>query len=304
MTPKAATSDPQLSAQIAALPCWSGAVTIEPLAGGMTNRNFLVSDRSGARHVVRVGRDLPEHGVLRFNELAAARAAHAAGISPQVVYAGDGMLVSRFVEGRTLAAGDVRDPGQLARIVELVRACHEQVPLHLRGPALMFWVFQVIRNYAALLDEPGSNRLGVALAPLAARAALLEQALGPVRIVFGHNDLLAANFIDDGARLWLIDWDYAGFNSPLFDLANLASNNAFTSELDERLLGAYFGAAVDAACRRGFAAMKCASLLREALWGCVSLAHSRIDFDYAGYARDYLQRFDHAWQGFERGRGA
>jgi thiamine kinase-like enzyme len=122
--------------------------------------------------------------------------------------------------------------------------------------------------------------------------------------VFGHNDLLAANFIDDGARLWLIDWDYAGFNSPLFDLANLASNNAFTSELDERLLGAYFGAAVDAACRRGFAAMKCASLLREALWGCVSLAHSRIDFDYAGYARDYLQRFDHAWQGFERGRGA
>jgi thiamine kinase-like enzyme len=121
--------------------------------------------------------------------------------------------------------------------------------------------------------------------------------------VFGHNDLLAANLIDDGSRLWLIDWDYAGFNSPLFDPPT-SSNNEFTPELDDRLLSSYFGAAPGAECRRGFAAMKCAALLREALWGCVSLVHSKIDFDYTSYARDYLLRFDRSWVEFERRHGA
>ncbi len=296
--------DPQLSAQIVALPCWSGAITVEPLIGGMTNRNCLVTDSSGARYVLRVGRDLTEHGVLRFNELAAARAAHAAGISPEVVYSREGLLVSRYVDGRTLEAADVREAGQLLRIVELLRDCHERIPRHLRGPALIFWVFQVIRNYVLLLGEPGANPLGVDLEPLAARAVRLEKAVGPVHIVFGHNDLLAANLIDDGSRLWLIDWDYAGFNSPLFDLANLASNNEFTPELEDRLLTSYFGAAPGAECRRGFAAMKCAALLREVLWGCVSLVHSKIDFDYTSYARDYLLRFDRSWVAFERRHGA
>jgi hypothetical protein len=157
---QATVIDPQLSAQIVALPCWSGAITVEPLIGGMTNSNYLVADSSGARYVLRVGRDLTEHGVLRFNELAAARAAHAAGISPEVVYAREGLLVSRYVDGRTLEAADVREAGQLLRIVELLRDCHERIPRHLRGPALMFWVFQVIRNYVLLLGEPGANPSG------------------------------------------------------------------------------------------------------------------------------------------------
>jgi thiamine kinase-like enzyme len=74
----------------------------------------------------------------------------------------------------------------------------------------------------------------------------------PVTIVFGHDDLLAANLIDDGQRLWLIDWDYAGFNSPPFDLANLASNYEFTPELESRLLSGYFGAGLNASIARGY----------------------------------------------------
>jgi thiamine kinase-like enzyme len=281
--------------QIAGLPCWSSGIEVSPLLGGMTNRNFLVSDRQGGRFVVRVGRDLPEHGVMRFNELAAARAAHAAGISPEVVHATEGMLVCRYIDGHTFTPEDVRDPRHFDRILALVGACHREIPKHLRGPALIFWVFQVVRNYLALLAESGKNRLALDLAELARLNAELEQRVGPVEIVFGHNDLLAANIIDDGARLWLIDWDYAGFNSPLFDLANLSSNNAFTPDMDRWLLGAYFGGAVENARRRGFAAMKCASLLRELLWGSVSLVTSQIDFDYAGYAGDYLARFERSW---------
>lgn len=285
--------------QIRALPCWSGGIDITPLLGGITNRNYRVSDRHAQHFVVRLGRDIPEHGVLRFNELAAARAAHAAGLSPEVVYAGHGCLVSRFIEGHTLAPEDVREPRNLGRIAALVHRCHHDIPHHFRGPALIFWVFQVIRHYLRLLAEQHANPFDIDLAVLAQNNAQLEQALGPVSIVFGHNDLLAANLLDDGTRLWLLDWDYAGFNSPLFDLANLASNNEFPPELETMLLDSYFGQPVNVQTRRGFAAMKCASLLREALWGAVSRISSTIDFDYTQYAQDYLRRFDRLWQHFE-----
>jgi thiamine kinase-like enzyme len=285
--------------QIARLPCWTGAIEIAPLIGGITNRNYRITDAKGQRFVVRMGSDIPEHGVLRFNELAAARAAHAAGISPEVVFATDGFLVSRFIDGRTLTPESVCAPVNLERIVDLVRRCHQEIPRHFRGPALIFWVFQVIRNYLSILTEKDSNPFDVTLASLASKAARLEHDLGPVTVVFGHNDLLAANLIDDGTRLWLIDWDYAGFNSPLFDLANLASNNALTPDLETALLESYFRAPVSADVRRGFATMKCASLLREALWGGVSRISSTIDFDYSAYARDYLQRFDQLWLNFE-----
>ena len=288
---------------IASLPCWPGPIDIAPLSGGITNRNFKVTTAGHERFVVRIGRDIPEHGVMRFNELAAARAAHAAGLSPEVVYAGDGLLVSRFIDGRTFTPADVRAVENLGRIVELMRRCHTEVPRFFQGPALIFWVFQVIRNYLQLLEAQQVNPLGVALAGLAAQAQKLERALGPVSIVFGHNDLLAANLLDDGTRLWLIDWDYAGFNSPLFDLANLATNNELPPELETFVLEAYFGAAPGVDARRGFAAMQCASLLRETLWGAVSRLTSNIDFNYDAYAHDYLNRFERRWRAFEAEHG-
>ena len=92
---------------VRALPLWTGPVEITPLPGGITNRNYLVAER-GRRFVVRLGQDIPVHGILRFNEHAASRAAAAAGVSPEVVHAAPGVLVIRYVEGRTLAAADVR----------------------------------------------------------------------------------------------------------------------------------------------------------------------------------------------------
>ena len=271
--------------------------------GGITNRNYRITEAGGRRLVVRLGEDIPEHGVMRFNELAAARAAQAAGISPEVIFAGDGFLVSRFIDGRTFTPVDVRESLNLDRIVELVRRCHHDIPRHFQGPALFFWVFQVIRNYLNLLNARDSNPYDVTLDSLAQKGERLEQALGPVTIVFGHNDLLAANLIDDGQRLWLIDWDYAGFNSPLFDLANLASNNEFTPDLEASLLDSYFGRPASREHCRGFAAMQCASLLRETLWGAVSRLTSTIQFDYSAYAHDYLGRFDRMWQKFEASHG-
>lgn len=288
--------DPRTRA--AALPLWSGPVDPEPLAGGLSNASFVVRDR-GARYVVRVGDDIPVHHVQRDRELAASRAAFRAGLSPEVIHASPGALVLRFIEGgRPLTPADVRDPATLARVVALVRRCHRDVRAHLRGPAPFFWVFCVLEDYFATLGE-GASRWAPELSRLAAASAALEAAVGSIDLVFGHNDLLAANVIDDGDRLWLIDWEYAGYGSPLFDLGGLSSNNELSPEDDERLLEAYFERPPDDALRRRFAAMRCASLLREATWGMVSELHLTLPIDYAAYTRENLARFTRAWTAFQ-----
>ena len=287
------TADKDPIARAAALSCWSGRVTPEPLTGGITNKNFVVRDR-GERFVVRIGDDIPVHQVMRFNELAASRAAAAAGLSPAVVHNEPGAIVFQFIEGKTLAAEDVRPRAMLTRILPLIRRCHHELPKHLRGPALIFWVFHIARDYAGSLREAKSHHVDK-LPRLLEVAAELEAMVGPIDVVFGHNDLLPANFIDDGKRLWLIDWDYAGFNSPLFDLGNLVSNNEVEPDDERWLLGEYFRKPLTADLERRYRAMKCASLLRETMWGMVSEAHSTIDFDYPAYTADYLARFERAF---------
>jgi thiamine kinase-like enzyme len=284
-------------ATAAQLSCWSGKVDPQPIAGGITNSNFLICDR-GEKFFVRIGEDIPMHGVWRWNELAASCAAHAVGISPEVVYASPGAIVFRFIEGRTLAAEDLRDPRMLARALALVQRCHREIPKQHIGPTLLFWVFQVARAYARVLRDADSVH-AEALPRLESIAAELEAAVGGVELVFGHNDLLAANFIDEGKRLWLIDWDYAGFNSPLFDLGGLASNSGLSKDNERWILKEYFGVAPTPALWRRFAAMKCASLLRETMWSMVSEAYSIVDFDFGAYTAENLNRFESAYAAYQ-----
>jgi thiamine kinase-like enzyme len=206
-------------------------------------------------------------------------------------------MVLDFIEARTFAPGDVCDPANLDRLADLLRRCHRGIPKHFRGPAPIFWVFQVLRDYAARLREDGS-RMVPDLPRLMAAAEVLETAVGPLEPVFGHNDLLAANLIDDGARLWLVDWEYGGFNSALFDLGGLASNNQLSPAQEAWLLETYFETPPSPELQRRYAAMKCASLLREAMWSMVSELHLQVDFDYVAYTADYLARFERAYRAF------
>ncbi|MEZ5924714.1 MAG: choline/ethanolamine kinase family protein [Hyphomicrobiaceae bacterium] len=272
------------------LRCWQEPVSPEPLSGGITNTNFSVPHK-GRRYFVRVGDDIPVHQVMRFNERAASEAAFAAGISPQVIHSEPGALVFDFIEGKTFAASDVREEANLRRIVPLVKRVHTELPKHLRGPALIFNVFHIARDYAHTLHSGGSRHAS-RLQDLLDLSARLERDVGPVDLVYGHNDLLPANFIDDGHRIWLIDWDYGGFNSPLFDLANLASNNELSADQETWLLETYYGWPPNASLRRRYSAMKCASLLRETMWSMVSEIHSTLDFDYKAYTADYLGRLE------------
>lgn len=289
-------------ARVAALPIWFGRVDPQPLAGGISNKNFVVEDR-GRRAVVRIGDDNLVHGVLRTAEVRASRAAYEAGLSPAVLYTEPGILVLDFIEGRTFSPEDVRNPSNLARIVDVVRRCHRDIPKHLRGPAQMFWVFHVVRDYAHTLREHVS-RYVPDLPGLLAQADRLEQAVGPIEVVYGHNDLLAANFIDDGRRLWLLDWEYSGFNSPLFDLGGFVSNSELPPGMAEDALGLYYGRPVDDDLRYRYAAMTAASLLRETMWSMVSEIYSKIDFDYSAYTAENRARFDRAFAQFQAMRAA
>jgi thiamine kinase-like enzyme len=279
-------------ARALSLPIWRGKATATPLGGGITNMNLLVTDAE-RQAVVRVGDDIPVHQIMRFNELAASRAAHAAGVSPAVLHHEPGVLVIDFVESRTMTAPDLQGQDMLEQALALVTKTHREIPRHLRGPALAFWVFQVLRDYAGTLED-GKSRHRAALAGLLDDAGDLERQVGRIEMVFGHNDLLPGNFLHDGQRMWLIDWDYAGWGSPLFDLGGLAANNGLDQAQETWLLETYFAKGPDADLWRRYLAMKAAAALREAMWSMVQEIHSELDFDYKAYTAAYLDTYRQA----------
>ncbi len=275
------TSEVCIEERITHLPRWQGAVSFVPLKGGLTNLSFVATDATG-KYVVRCGEDIPVHHVFRDRERAASRAAHAAGLSPEVVHVEPGIMVLRFVEGRTFAEPDLA--ADIDRLVPLLKTCHREVGRHVRGPANAFWVFHVIRDYVRLIGAD---------ARYLDMAQRLEAEQVPLPVVFGHHDLLPGNVMDDGRRLWLIDWEYGGFGTAMFDLANLSSNGGFDAAQDRRLLDLYFDGRVTPELVRAFEAMKAASLLREALWALVSDVHLKTPgVDYQAHARDYFGRLD------------
>jgi thiamine kinase-like enzyme len=113
-----------------------------------------------------------------------------------------------------------------------------------------------------------------------------------------HNDLLNANFIDDGTRLRILDWEYAGMGDIFFDLGNFAVQHEFNGKQDEVLLRTYFGEPTDSQ-RAHQKLMKIMSDLREAMWGLVQVGVSKLDFDYVGYAQKYFDRFETSTSGEE-----
>ena len=285
----AETNDPARYAA-AALPCWHGPVEPEPLEGGLSNSNFVVED-AGEKFVVRMGGNVLEHGIIRARDIAVSLAAYRAGLSPEPVYAQADAQVIRWIEGRTLVETDITNKSVRERVMALVRRCHDELAGHLDSQTYSFDGAAACRAYGRALVHSGYRLAADIPGYLELAQTMADAAAGPAS-VFCHNDFLAANLIDDGTRLWLIDWEYGGLNNPLFDLANLASNNNLDSQADRHILEVYFDRAVDDELQRQFAAMKVLSLLREAMWSMTAEMHSHLDIDYAAYTDEQLSRLD------------
>lgn len=301
----AATPDVDVRSHIAALPFWRTPVSIEPLVGGLCNKNFI-AEASSQKYVVRVGRDIPVHGISQALVQNAMRAAAEVGVSPALRFASGPVTVSDFIDGRHLRPDDMQDDAILAGLVRRIRE------LHAGGAAIdgllpYFWPFQVVRTYARYLKE-NKSRIVADVDALANHANALERLVSPFHPVFTHNDLVPQNvMIDKAGTLFLIDWDYGAYGHPLFDVAAITANIDDDSEaIDAKILTHYFGGLNDEIWKQ-FRIFKLVVNLRETLWGAVQELASKLDREiveagmsslypdqeqgYAGYTEMNRKRF-------------
>jgi thiamine kinase-like enzyme len=267
-------------------------LTLTALSGGITNRNFLVTVAGATeRYVIRLaGNDTHLLGISREVEHAATVAAAGVGVGPEVTafIRPEGYLVTRFIEGSPVSDEAVHRPETLRRVAESLRRIHD-------GPAIpgIFVPLRIVEAYRAL-----ALARGVRIPPEYELAASIGRRIelaclaAPLEPRPCHNDLLNANFIDDGARIRIVDWEYAGLGDPFFDLGNFSINHELTPEEDAILLASYDGVAgtppPDRLAR--LTLMRVVSDFREAMWGVLQQGISTLDVDFVAYAAEHFDR--------------
>jgi len=275
------------AARAAVARLWPGRpAALEELGGGITNRNFRV-EVDGGVFVLRMGGAKTELlGIDRAVENAAGRRAFEVGVGPEVIafVPEEGWLVARFIEGSPISLDEMRQPETLSRVAAALRMFHEASPIPGR-----FDPWAVVEEYRATAE---ANHVAAPARFASARemAARIQAARGEQQLVPCHNDLLNANFLDDGS-VRIVDWEYAGMGDRFFDLANFSVNHEFEVEDDRRLLRAYFGVEreSDLASLR---LMRFMSDFREAMWGVLQSGISELDFDFKGYAAKHFDRLE------------
>lgn len=275
------------------VPCIAGRPrTVRQLPGGLTNHNFHVVTPDGA-FVARIAVDGTELlGIERDREYRNSVAAARAGVGAPVIdyLADENVLVVGYIDGRTLGNEDVA-----ANIGRIARACRR---LH-DGPRFGndFSMFDTQRRYLATATKRGF-RIPAGYDRLAARFADVERVLaataGQAGTVPCNNDLLAANFIDDGSRIWLIDYEYSGNNDPCFELGNIAAECQLPAEALDELVTCYYGRPRRSKLARA-RLLGLAGMYGWTLWGVIQHAVSPIDYDFWSWA---MERFDGAAAGF------
>ena len=262
------------------------------LPGGLTNRNFKIT-MANATYVARVASAGSELlAIDRDREYRNSARAAAAGVgAPVIEYAPEvGVLVIGYVEGRTLANADVAEPANLSRIASACKALHGAERFD--GDFDMFEIQRRYRDVAAdrgIKIPDGYDELKDAFG--AAEQALASRAGGTVPC---NNDLLAANFIDDGRRIWLIDYEYSGNNDPCFELGNIWAECHLSDKALEALIAGYYGVPLRNKVARAML-LGLAGKYGWTLWGAIQAAVSPIDFDFWSWG---MERFDGAVAGF------
>ena len=264
-------------------------LTLTPLSGGITNRNFLVAIAGrNDRYVIRLaGNDTHLLGISREVEHAATVAAAGVGVGPEVTafIRPEGYLVTRFIEGSPVSDEAVHRVETLRRVGDSLRRIHDGPPI----PGL-FIPLRIVEAYRALAAArgvriPPEYELAMALA----RRIELAFLSNPVELRPCHNDLLNANFIDDGTRIRIVDWEYAGMGDPFFDLGNFSVNHGLTAEEDAEVLRAYERDVRPDRLAR-LTLMRTVSDFREAMWGVLQQGISSLDVDFVAYAGEHFER--------------
>jgi thiamine kinase-like enzyme len=265
-------------------------LSLTALSGGITNRNFLVeADGRAERWVLRLaGNDTHLLGISREVELAATVAAAGVGVGPEVTafIRPEGYLVTRFIEGSPVSDETVHRPETIWRVADSIRRVHEGTAI----PGL-FVPLRIVEAYRALAVARGVPiPLEYELSRAIGRRIELALLENPVELRPCHNDLLNANFIDDGSRIRIVDWEYAGMGDPFFDLGNFSINHELTPDEDRWLLEAYDGGSARPDRLARVLLMRIVSDFREAMWGVLQQGISTLDVDFVAYASDHFER--------------
>jgi thiamine kinase-like enzyme len=280
-----------LGALLDQVPCLAGAPrTVTELPGGLTNRNYKITNPNGS-FVARLWSEGELLAIDRDHEHRNSLAAAAAGVgAPVVAYRPeDKLLVLGYIDGRTFSDEDVRAPRNIPRVAEACRRLHA-------GPRFAgdFDMFEIQRRYRSVAAERGF-RIPAGYDDLrpAVDAARRALAVRPEPTVPCNNDLLAANFIDDGSRLWLIDYEYAGNNDACFELGNIASECGLSDGALAELVTSYYRKPL----RHKIARARVLGLVAKygwTLWGAIQQATSPLDFDFWAWA---VERYEAAVSG-------
>jgi thiamine kinase-like enzyme len=255
-----------------------------PLAGGITNHNFKVEE-FGEAFVLRMGgAKTGLLGIDRQAEYQASLRAAEVGVGPEVVafIQDEGWLVTRFIEGRMIPLEEMRRPETIRRVAAALSRFHDAAPIPGR-----FDSHAVVEEYRREAEAHGVA-IPSAYAAAHETSDRIRRVRGPQPLAPCHNDLLNANFLDDG-QIRIVDWEYAGMGDRFFDLANLSVNHEFGPAEDDLLLTAYFGQARDDRLA-ALGMMKFMSDFREAMWGVLQSGISELDFDFHGYASRHFDR--------------
>ena len=267
--------------------------SVVQLAGGITNRNFRVTF-GGTDYVLRLpGKRTDLLGIDREAECMATKQAAALGFAPRVVTLLESpqCLVTEFVHGDAADAAYLRD-GAITEVANDLRALHDssaELPNR-------FDPFRLVENYAETARAHGAeppDAYGDALA-VAKRIEEAVRGRPGHEPVPAHNDLLPANFLRDGGRIQLIDWEYAGMGDRWFDLGNFAANSELSDEQEAELLEAYFGEPPDDVAKATLRLFRFVSDFREGMWGTVQSVLSDVDFDFRAYAGKHFGRLQPA----------
>ena len=279
---------PSIEEVIAAIPAWAGrTITAEPIPAGLTNRNYRVTVDEEVVFVRIPGADTELLAVDRANELHNTRAAAAAGVGPRVLHhlpAWDAFVLE-WIPARTMSVGAFAEPGEQERVAGALRRLHA-------GPRCRddFDMFRLSERYLRLVDER-SIAIPAGYRERLDRLPGIESALAvhPLPSVPCHNDLLAENYLDDGERLWIVDYEYSGNNDPTFELGNTCQELGWDDGRVRALCAAYFGAATDALVAR----MRLQMIMSDVgwtLWAAIQAAISTIDYDFGGWAEERWSR--------------
>lgn len=257
--------------------------------GGLTNRNFRIDSPMG-RFVLRIpGLGTSEY-INRKNEAHAARVAAKAGVNAEVLHfdENEGVMLCRFIDGAaTLNAERFKDLGSVRRSAQALKRVHDC------GTAFLnrFELFQMVDEYLDVLTKKNAP-LPTGYHDVKREAEAVRQALNirPLPIKPCHCDPLAENFLDTGERVYVIDWEYAGNNDPMWDLGDVSVEAAFAAEQDEALLEAYFGGRTPPAARGRMVLYKAMCDLLWTLWGIIQHVNQNPADDFWAYAVSRFER--------------